>query len=125
MSLLSIPIDVHKYIISKFLDKNSLYSYSRSCIFLFKIFKFLKFGKKYAIEHKQFNLINYFKSHDIMVINGNNEICNYHIKYILVMNDSKLLIANIKTKGIYLSPTSWIRELDHCASSFKYCKILF
>lgn len=71
MYLLYIPIDIHKNIIAKYLDKNSLYSYSRSCLFLFKLFKALRFGKKFALEHSQFNLIDYFKSPEILIVKEN------------------------------------------------------
>jgi len=125
MNLLNIPIDIHKYIIIKFLDKNSLYSYSRSCKFLFNFLKNCKFGKKYALEHKQFNLINYFKPRDILVIRGSIQIFHYNIKYILIDHYSNLTIYNINTKGIYLTPTSWIIETDKKISKYKYCKILF
>lgn len=125
MNLLNIPIDIHKYIIIKFLDKNSLYSYSRSCKFLFNFLKNCKFGKKFALEHKQFNLINYFKPRDILVIKGTIHIFDYNIKYILVDYNSNLNIYNINTKGIYLTSNSWVKEVDNKISKFKYCKILF
>lgn len=125
MSIINIPIDIHKYIIKKFLDKNSLYSYSRSCKFLLNILGNCKFGKKFALEHKQFNLIKYFKPRDILIINGNIQIYKFNVKYILIDYNSKMTFSDIKTKGIYLTSTSWINETSNKISNFKYCKILF
>ena len=125
MSLINIPRDIHKYFIKKFLDKNSLYSYSRSCKFLFNLLNNCKFGKKFALENKQFNLIKYFKPKDILIISGNIQIFKYTVKYILVDFNSKLTVSDIKTKGIYLTPTSWINQNTNTLSYFKYCKILF